>query len=106
MSPPSNYDSNMLHAVCDQRGNLQLVTRRRYGPGNGTGHRRQTPDRLRSMAISESPFNDFAIGLLEGREAIERDFGNLVNWAEALTASPPGSALIPESIAGYKPNSP
>src|SRR6266550_2237656 len=35
----SNYDSNKLHEVCDARENLQLVTPRRYGKGNGTGHR-------------------------------------------------------------------
>src|ERR1051325_6521610 len=35
----SNYDSNKLHRICDERGNLQLVTPRRYGPEHGTGHR-------------------------------------------------------------------
>src|SRR5437763_7462854 len=38
----ANFDSNPLHRVCDSRGELQLVTPRRYGPGRGTGHRRQT----------------------------------------------------------------
>lgn len=38
----SNYDSNKLHGKCDQRGNLQLVSPRRYGPGRGFGHRKQT----------------------------------------------------------------
>src|SRR5207237_8544779 len=27
----SNYDSNKVHRVCEARGELQLVTRRRYG---------------------------------------------------------------------------
>lgn len=84
----SNYDSNKLHAVCDQRGNLQLVTRRRYGSQHGTGHRHQTPGRLRSMALTESPFHDFATGLLEGREDIEREFGNLTNWGGGLQGLP------------------
>jgi hypothetical protein len=84
----SNYDSNKLHAVCDERGNLQLVTRRRYGPQHGTGHRRQTPGRLRSIALTESPFNDFATALLEGREDIERSFGNLTNWGGGLNGLP------------------
>lgn len=84
----SNYDSNKLHAVCDARGNLQLVTRRRYGPGNGTGHRRQAPGRLRSIELTENPFPAFANDLLEEREAIERDFGNLTNWGGGLNGLP------------------
>ena len=55
----ANYDSNPLHGVCDQRGNCQLVTPRRYGPGRGTGHRRQTAGRLRSIALLEEPFDQF-----------------------------------------------
>src|SRR3954471_16472913 len=51
----ANYDSNPLHQVCDDRGDLQLVTQRRYGRGKGTGHRKQTAGRLRSMALTESP---------------------------------------------------
>src|SRR6516165_7410536 len=34
----ANFDSNRLHQACDDRGDLQLVAPRRYGPGNGTGH--------------------------------------------------------------------
>jgi hypothetical protein len=84
----SNYDSNKLHAVCDEQGNLQLVTRRRYGPGNGTGHRRQTAGRMRSMALTENPFPDFADNLLAERDTIERDFGNLTNWGGGLNGLP------------------
>ena len=47
-------DSNKLHATCDSRSSLQLVTPRRYGPGKGTGHRRQAPGRLRSIALVEN----------------------------------------------------
>src|SRR5439155_13431692 len=54
-----NYDSNKLHAICDRRGDLQLITRRRYGPGKGTGHRRQTAGRVRSMERVENPFPAF-----------------------------------------------
>lgn len=83
-----NYDSNNLHAVCDRRGNLQLVTPRRYGPGKGTGHRRQTAGRLRSIALVESPCPEFAAGLLHDRTAIERDYGNLTNWGGGLNGLP------------------
>lgn len=84
----SNYDSNPLHQVCDGRGNLQLVTRRRYGPGKGTGHRKQTAGRQRSMALTESPFPAFAEGLLLERADIERRFGQMVNWGGGLTCLP------------------
>jgi hypothetical protein len=84
-----NYDSNRLHAVCDERGNLQLVTRRRYGPPRGTGHRRQTAGRLRSIALVENPRPAFAEGLLHDRAAIERDYGNLSNWGGGLVTLPP-----------------
>ena len=83
-----NYDSNRLHAVCDRRGNLQLVTPRRYGPGKGTGHRRQTPGRLRNIALVESPCPRFAAGLLHDRDEIERNFGQLTNWGGGLTGLP------------------
>ena len=88
MVADSNYDSNKLHAVCDQRDQLQLVTRRRYGPGHGTGHREQSAGRLRSMALTENPFPRFAEQLLRDRNEIERRFGQLVNWGGGLTCLP------------------
>jgi hypothetical protein len=84
----ANYDSNKLHQLCDERGNLQLVTRRRYGPSHGTGHRKQTAGRLRSMALTESPYPAFGEQLLRDRSAIERQFGNLTNWGGGLSCLP------------------
>jgi hypothetical protein len=84
----SNYDSNKLHHIGDARGNLQLVTRRRYGPAKGTGHRKQAAGRLRSMALTENPYPAFARQLLKDRAAIERQFGNLTNWGGGLTCLP------------------
>jgi hypothetical protein len=84
----ANYDSNKLHQVCDDRGNLQLVTRRRYGPGNGTGHRKQAAGRLRSIALTENPNPAFAERLLQDRAEVERQFGNLVNWGGGLSGLP------------------
>jgi len=85
----SNYDSNPVHAVCGQRDQLQLVTRRRYGPQHGTGHRKQTAGRLRSIALLENPFPAFGEQLLRDREQIERRFGQLTSWGGGLTCLPP-----------------
>jgi hypothetical protein len=84
----ANYDSNQLHQTCDGRGELQLVTRRRYGPGNGTGHRKQAAGRLRSIALTEGPFPAFAERLLADRSEVERQFGNLTNWGGGLNGLP------------------
>jgi hypothetical protein len=83
-----NYDSNKLHAVCDRRGILQLVTRRRYGSSHGTGHRKQTPGRLRSIELLENPYPAFAEKLLADRSEIERRFGHLSNWGGGLNGLP------------------
>jgi hypothetical protein len=84
----SNYDSNKLHALCDQRGDLQLLSRRRYGPSHGTGHRVQSAGRRRSIELTENPFPRFADQLLRDRAEIERQFGNLTNWGGGLTCLP------------------
>lgn len=84
----ANYDSNKLHALCDQKGNLQLVTPRRYGPGKTTGHRPQSKGRLRSIALTESPYPAFGKRLLKDRTAIERHYGNLTNWGGGLSCLP------------------
>jgi hypothetical protein len=89
----SNYDSNKLHQICDeltaQGSFLQLVTRRRYGPEHGTGHRKQTAGRLRSMHLTENPYPAFADQMLHDRDDIERIFGHLTTWGGSLTCLPP-----------------
>jgi hypothetical protein len=85
----SNYDSNPLHQICQERGDLQLVTPRRYGPNRGTGHRKQTMGRLRSKAIIEGPCPEFGERLLKDRIGIEQRFANWTNWGGGLTCLPP-----------------
>jgi Transposase DDE domain len=84
----SNFDSNKLHVVCGVRG-LQLVTLRRYGPSHGTGHRKQSAGRLRSIQLTESPYPAFAKRLLHDRCDIERRFAHVSNWGGGLTCLPP-----------------
>ena len=85
----ANYDSNLLHAQCDQLGNRQMVVPRRYGPGRGHGHRKQTPGRLRSKELLENPQPLFGQSLINQRAKIERYFGRLCNWGGGLTHLPP-----------------
>jgi hypothetical protein len=84
----SNYDSNKLHEICDNRGELQLMTPRRYGPGKGTGHRKQAAGRLRMLERTENPFPAFAQRLFRDRSEIERRFGHLTNWGGGLSSLP------------------
>jgi len=85
----SNFDSNKLHALCTARGNLQLVSPRRYGPQRGHGHRQQTAARLRCKALLENPDARFGHALYAQRESIERYYGSLTNWGGGLTHLPP-----------------
>lgn len=85
----ANYDSNYLHQSCDEHGNRQLITPRRYGPGHNVGHRAQSPGRLRSIAVLENPQPLFGKGLMHDRVAIERCFGHMTYWGGGLTHLPP-----------------
>jgi hypothetical protein len=85
----ANYDSNYLHEICDARGNRQLVTPRRYGPGRNVGHRAQSPGRLRSIALLENPIPQFGNQLMKDRVAIERCFAEAVCWGGGMTHLPP-----------------
>lgn len=84
----ANYDSNPLHKQCQAKGELQMVTPRRYGKGKGLGHRSQSPGRLRSVALLENPQPRFGERLMLDRAEIERRFGHLTNWGGALTCLP------------------
>lgn len=84
----SNFDDNHLHDVCLSKGDLQLVTPRRYRNAKGLGHHRHSPGRLRCLEILDSPAPQFGRGLLRQRRAIERYFGNLTSFGGGLGPLP------------------
>lgn len=83
-----NYDSNNLHLACEAAGELQMITPRRYVGASGTGHRPQSAGRRRCLQLWKQPGPRFIDGLLRDRAAIERCFGNLVNWGGGLGPLP------------------
>jgi len=85
----ANYDSNYLHEICDARGNRQLLTPRRYGPGRKVGHRAQSTGRLRSIALLENPQPRFGRQLMRDRSGVERSFSQMVSWGGGMTHPPP-----------------
>jgi hypothetical protein len=76
-----NYDKNALYDQVAARGRQLVATRHQ---GQGTGHRRQSPHRLRSLALGES----VRTRLLRQRGTIERLFGNLCSGAGGLAPLP------------------
>ena len=82
-----NYDSNDLHDVCFARDSVQFVAPRRYGPGRGTGHRRQSPSRVRSMELLEGE-SSFGRSLFRQRFLIEQSLGHLTSWGSGLNSLP------------------
>jgi hypothetical protein len=84
-----NFDSNKLHQICDARGDLQLVTPRRYGKKHGLGHHQHAVGRLRSIHLTENPYPAFGKQLLHDRGDIERRFAQATNWGGGLTHLPP-----------------
>lgn len=82
-----NYDSNDLFDVCFARDSVQFVAPRRYGPGRGTGHRRQSPGRVRSMELLEGE-SSFGRSLFRQRFLIEQSFGHLTSWGGGLNSLP------------------
>lgn len=84
-----NYDSNPLHEVCRQRGNLQLVAPLRGGKNRPKRRKKQDPSRRRALELLETTPGIFGRELHQPRNAIERSFGNLTNWGGGLTHLPP-----------------
>jgi len=79
----SEYDCNDLYELAAAAGH-QLVARKRQ-KHRGLGHRRQSPHRLRGLAMLKRPFGK---NLYRFRRQIERDFGNLVSFGGGLASLP------------------
>ncbi len=77
------YDSNALYDLAHDAGHQLLAPKRRKN--QGLGHRRQSPNRLRSIELMKHSFGQ---SLYRFRRQIERDFGNLVSFGGGLTCLP------------------
>ncbi len=78
-----NYDSGALFEAAARSGYQLLVGHWRKNAGRG--HRRQSPHRLRSIALGRTPFGREVSAL---RGGIERWFGNAVGFAGGLGPLP------------------
>jgi hypothetical protein len=76
------YDSNPLHKVASPHHQIVALQQR---PGKSVGHRRHEPSRLHAIEMSARPFGQ---ALLRYRNQIEREFGNLTNFAAGLSPLP------------------
>jgi len=79
----SAYDSNNLYGIASHRS-IQLIAAHRK-KGKALGHRRHSPNRIRSRELLSRPFGQ---SLLIGRTSIERMFGNLVSFPGGLKPLP------------------
>jgi IS5 family transposase len=81
------YDAADLH-IRSADVNHQLVCPRGK-PGRGLGHRRQSPHRLRSIALLEGPaLNPFGPSLHAQRRQIEQSIGHMVSFGGGLQCLP------------------
>jgi hypothetical protein len=83
-----HYDASWLYDLCHYHNHL-LVSRRAK-PNTGIGHHYQSPHRLRSIELLESPagINEFGPSLYRQRTGIERKFSNMMSFGAGLAALP------------------
>lgn len=96
----SLYDGSLLHDLACGANHHLLVPRRRSKRGGGLGHRYQSPRRLASIALLETPAtlpggalvraacSGYGPSVHARRVEIERDFGNSRSFGGGLTALP------------------
>jgi hypothetical protein len=79
-----NYDASYLYDTAYARG-YQWVAPFRKGAHPGSGQHYQSPHRLRSIALMQSPYGK---ALYKARTAIERCYGNATSFAGGLSPLP------------------
>jgi hypothetical protein len=77
------YDCNRLYDLAMEHDHQLIAPPKR--PGRGLGHGRQSPHRLRGLALLASPFGR---AVYAARVAIERDFGHLTSFGGGLSGLP------------------
>jgi Transposase DDE domain len=77
------YDCNRLYDLAMSHEHQLIAVPKR--PGRGLGHCRQSPYRLRGLALLASPFGQ---ELYEARSQIERDFAHLTSFGGGLSGLP------------------
>jgi hypothetical protein len=95
----SFYDTNTLHECAASAGHQLIAARKKSDRGKGTGKKKQSPGRLRSLDVTEPPakiaeLGRFGRGLQQSRKQIERDFANLTSFGGGLTCLPPWSRTL------------
>jgi len=84
------YDENPLYERAGDHGHQLVAPRKR--PGAGLGHRRHSPQRLRSIALLEGAGGQgrsaFAAGLYACRTEVERRFSQLTSYGGGLGPLP------------------
>ena len=80
----SAFDSNPLHEQAARRGH-QLVAPPKKAQGAGQGHHRQSPHRLRALALLAQPFGR---ALYKTRAFVERCYGHLTSFGGGLGPLP------------------
>jgi hypothetical protein len=85
----AHYDAGWLFDLCRHHHHQLLCPRAK--PGTGLGHHYQSPWRIRSIQMLESPAGLSAFGsrLYQQRTAIERHFSNTTCFGGGLTTLPP-----------------
>jgi len=85
----SHFDASWLFDHCRKHGR-QLVCPRAK-PNRGLGHHYQSPDRVRAIAMLESPanVNPFGPSLYRHRTIIERRFSQLVSFGGGIGSTLP-----------------
>ena len=93
----NEYDGNGTYdaaAAAPLAPGAQLVTTPRRKRPRGLGHRRQSPRRLRSLALTDNPLaacgvaSSFGLSIVRARDGVERRFGLMGNFGGGLGPLP------------------